>query len=194
MATSSSSNAVFTGSSTYSSDFSSVITRSVAIASLPIQILTNQKNALDGQVTALTSLKGKATTLQSSIQAIGNAFGSSSYSSSVGNTSAVGVTLGDSATEGSWTVGVNNLGSSTAYVVSGFPAVADPNNDAYISGTTQTILVGNQLITLHPAGQTLRAVVDEINKTAGTSVQASIVNVGTTSTPNYQLSLQSRKL
>ncbi len=102
--------------------------------------------------------------------------------------------MGDSATEGSWTVGVDNLGSSTAYVVSGFPSVADPNSDAYISGNTQTLLVDGNLITLHPAGQTLRAVVDEINKAAGTSVQASIVNVGSTSSPNYQLSLQSRKL
>src|SRR4249919_3066045 len=140
MATSSSS-AVFTGSSNYSSDFSSVIDRAVAIASLPIQLLTQQKNTLDAQVTALTSLKGKASTLQSSIQAINNAFGSTSYSASAGNSSALGITLGDSPTEGSWTVGVDSLGSSTAYVVSGFPAVADPNNDAYISGNTQTLLV-----------------------------------------------------
>src|SRR3954453_11561323 len=147
MATSSS--AVFSGSSTFSSDFNSVIDRSVAIASLPIQLLQNQKNALDAQVTALTSLKGKANTLQSSIQAIGNAFGSASYSSSVGNSSAIGVTMGDSATEGSWTVGVDNLGSSTAYVVSGFPSVADPSSDAYISGNTQTLLVDGNLITLH---------------------------------------------
>ena len=41
MATSSS--AVFTGSSTYSSDFGSVIDRAVAIASLPIQLLTNRR-------------------------------------------------------------------------------------------------------------------------------------------------------
>ncbi len=86
--------AVFSGSSTFSSDFSSVIDRSVAIASLPITLLTQQKNNLDAQVTALTSLKGKASTLQSSIQAIGNAFGSTSYSSSVGNSSAIGRNYG----------------------------------------------------------------------------------------------------
>src|SRR4051794_14739957 len=104
---------IFSGSSRFSSDFSSVIDRTVAIAPLPIKLLQQQKDSLDAQVTALTGLKTKAPTLQTSLAAISNAFGSSSYSGASGD-AGIGVTLGDSPTEGSWTVGVNSLGSATA--------------------------------------------------------------------------------
>ena len=39
---------LFTGNSRFSSDFSSVIQRSVAIASLPITLLQQDKTKLDG--------------------------------------------------------------------------------------------------------------------------------------------------
>ncbi|MBC7928677.1 MAG: flagellar filament capping protein FliD, partial [Bryobacteraceae bacterium] len=185
---------LFAGSSRFSTDFSQVIDRTVAIASLPLKLLQQQKTRLDEQTVAFAALNGKAGALQSSVEALQNVFGSSSFGVSVSNDAAVSAKTTDAAVPGSWTVDVASMGSATTYIMTGFPATADPSTGNYITGGVQTILLGAELITLQPAAQNLRAVVDEINKTAGSKVQASIVNVGTTTTPNYQLSLQSRML
>jgi flagellar hook-associated protein 2 len=194
---------VFTGTSRFSADFSQVIQRSVSIASLPLTLLQQQKTKTDDQSAALKSLNIKVSTLQSSVLGLTNGFGAGSFSTTNSNPNAAAVTAGESATTGSWDVSVNSLGASTAFVVTGFPAVANPSADVYTSGASQTLLVdldptdGNNdpvVMTLYPAGQTLTDLVAEINKAAGNMVQASIVNVGSTSSPNYQLSLQSRTL
>ena len=61
---SSTTNPIFTGSSTYSSDFSQVITRAQKIASLPITLLENQKTSLTSEQTALHSVSTAMSALQ----------------------------------------------------------------------------------------------------------------------------------
>ena len=71
--------ALFKGTSSYSSDFANVISRAVAIASLPITQLTNDKADLSSQSDELTKLDTKFTALQSAIQNIGSAMGGSAF-------------------------------------------------------------------------------------------------------------------
>src|SRR3954454_6465472 len=70
---SSTTNPIFTGSSTYSSDFSQVITRAQKIASLPITLLENQKTSLTSEQTALNSVSTAMSALQASLIAFGPA-------------------------------------------------------------------------------------------------------------------------
>src|SRR5207248_1987263 len=62
--------ATFTGTSSYSKDFQNVISRAVAIASLPVNLLTGQQNALTSQSNELSTLDTKFTALQSAVQGI----------------------------------------------------------------------------------------------------------------------------
>ena len=134
------------------------------------------------------------------MDALSSAFGSSSFTSNIDDGSAGVVNLSDSATTGSWSVNVSDYGASTTFVLSGLAGVADPSTSAYVSSSAESIVIDADgpgsgaavTLSLHPANQSLNALVDEINKVAGTKVQASIVNVGSGSSPNYQLSLQSR--
>ncbi|MDZ4797993.1 MAG: flagellar filament capping protein FliD [Bryobacteraceae bacterium] len=198
-----STSSVFSGSSRFSTDFAQVITRTVSIASLPLNLLQQQKAKLDGQATALGRLSGKTSGITAALSAIGNSFGSSSFTTSSSNVAAATVTVGEGATPGSWDLQIGNLGAATVFVAQGFPPVPNPSSGAYTTQTSQTLTLdpdptdGNPsptVFTLSPANQTMQALVDEINKVAGSSVQASIVNIGSSSSPSYQLSLQSKKL
>jgi flagellar hook-associated protein 2 len=194
---------IFAGNSRFAADFSQVIERAIGIASLPIQQYQQQKAVLDTQTAALTSVKTKVDSLAKAIKDLTSAFGSASYQASNTNNTASTATLGSAPTIGSWTVNIKDLGSPTSFVVSELPPVLNPAESVYTAEATQSIIVDldpldglNDAITidLAPAGQTLQNVVDEINNKAGAYVQAAIVNVGTSASPQYQLSLQSRAL
>ncbi len=197
------SSSIFTGNSRFSTDFSQIIDRTVAIASLPLKQLQQQKATIDTRTAALTSMKTKVASLQSSVQALAGAFGTSSFVAVSGNETAATVTAGPGASAGSWDIKVTDRGSATSFVVTGFPPVADPRSGVYTSSATQTLLVdldpsdglnNPEVFTLSPPGSTLQQVVDEINKKAGSRVQATVVNTGSTADPQYQLALQSRDL
>src|SRR5271165_5106138 len=66
---------IFTGTSAYSSDLQNVISRAVAIASMPINLLTAQQGILNNQATELTTLDSDFAAVQSAIQAIQDALG-----------------------------------------------------------------------------------------------------------------------
>ena len=61
---------IFTGTSAYSQDFQNVITRAVAIASLPITLLTNQQTTLTNQSNELSTIDSKFTALQTAIRGL----------------------------------------------------------------------------------------------------------------------------
>ena len=69
---------IFTGTSAYSKDFQNVIDRAVSIASLPINLLTNQQTALNSQSGELGTLDTLFTKLQTAVQGIDSAVGGSS--------------------------------------------------------------------------------------------------------------------
>ena len=77
------SNAIFTGTSRFTNDFQQVITRSVAIASLPITQLTNRKSVLSDQSSAVASLQTKFSSLQTALQNLSNSTGLTSLTAAV---------------------------------------------------------------------------------------------------------------
>lgn len=195
--------AIFTGTSKFSSDLSSVLERAISIADLPRRQLEQQRVKLEDKVVAFQSLNARAGALQSTIAGLESGLGASAVTSSVSDGSAVRVTTSPGAGAGTYTMSVQNLGSSTTFVVDGFPTTSNPGAGSYVLTANPTLtfdpdpLDGTPdpvSISLSPASQSLQSLVDEINSRASNYVQAAIVNVGSTATPNYQLSLQSKKL
>ena len=121
--------AVFSGNSRYAADFQAVIDRSVAIASLPISQLNNDKAELEGESTALESLNGKFDALHNAITAIDDSLGSFGVSGLAGEPHAwPSVSLGAGAMEGNYSIEVVRLGSySTA--ISADLGIAEPSED-----------------------------------------------------------------
>jgi flagellar hook-associated protein 2 len=168
------SSAIFKGSSTYSTDFANVITRAVAIASLPIQQLTTNKTSLSSQSDELTKLDTKFSLLQAAIQNVGTALGASAYQTSVSSDKVVDVSVADGAREGVYSIDVKNIGAYEASMSTQNWNVA---KDSSGNPTTFTLVVGNQNYSVTPADNSARSVADAINSSYGNLVQATTVNV-----------------
>lgn len=178
----------FTGGSQYANDFQSVISRAVAIASLPLSQLSNQKADMIGESTALTSLDSKVAALQNAITSIQTSTGTSSYASSVSDPKVATTSLGTGISEGTYTLVVSDLGASSTALSSGTPAVSDPAKQNLTTDESVTLTVGTKNATFAP-GKSLNDLAAAINS-SGLNVKATVVNVGT----DFRLSLAATKL
>lgn len=180
------SNTLFNGTSRYSSDFQSVIQRAVAIASLPITQLNNQKTDLSNQSTALGGLDTKFQTLATTLAGIETALGSGSLVPSVSDSSKVTASLGNGAMEGTYSLNVVDAGTfATSLTKNAWSAAGNPTLELVFNGVSHP---------LNPADDTAAGVAAAINTTYGDSVRATVVNVGTGSAPDYRISLQGVQL
>ena len=186
--TTSSSAATFNGTSTYASEFQSEITREVEIASLPITQLQTDQATLNSQSTALGTLDADFTNLQTAIQGIDTAVSGSSFDASVSDPSALTATVSDGATEGNYTVQIDSVG---AYATS---LTSSTWNDAAGAAQTYQLMVGGQTYNITPSDNSASSVVSAINSQEGNLVQATLVNVGSSSSPDYRIALQDQLL
>lgn len=185
----------FNGVSKFASSLQQVLTREIGIASLPLNslqagltTLNNKQSALQGVDTAFTSLQSAVSALQSTVS-------SGLLSASVSDNSIASAQLGSSATPGTYSINVQSLGSySTALSVAGATAVSDPTSQGISSSSPLTLTVGSDTFTITPASSSLQDLASAINSQAGADVQATLVNVGSSSSPDYRLSLSSVKL
>lgn len=192
MATSSTSSGTtyFNGSSTYSAQLQASITRSVAIATLPITQLQNQQSSLTSEQTELQTLGNDFTNLQTAFTAIDTASGSGSLSATVDNNSVATASVSTGALAGQYSVDISNLGSLTSSISnSSLPTVSDPSTGNISTSSAFKLTVNGQNYSLSPASNNLDSLVSAINA-SGAGVQATVVNVGGSTSPNYELSIQ----
>jgi len=188
MGTTSSSSAIFTGSSAYSSDFQNVINRAVAIASLPITQLTNDQTTLTNQSKELNTLDTKFTALQTAVQGISDALSGSSYETDISDPSIVSTSVATGAQEGYYSIQVSDIGAyATSLSTSSWNAASG-------AAHTYQLCVGTNTYSFTPADNSAASVASAINSNFGDQVHATVVNVGSSSSPDYRISLQGAKL
>lgn len=185
----------FAGVSKFAASLQSVLTRAVGIAALPLQSLNAGLTTLNDRQSALQSLEGTFLSLQQSVTSLQSVVQSNTLSSSVSDGSIVSATVARGALAGTYTVEVENLGAfSTAVSVAGSTAVTDPAASGITSSTSLTLHTGATTTTITPTSNSLSSLVDAINSQASDQVQATLVNVGSTASPDYRLSLRAIKL
>src|SRR5579871_1566035 len=183
-----------TGSSTFAPDLQSALNRAIAIASLPIQQLTNDQQRVGAQTSELNTISGLFSTLQQDVQSFPSGSGSSGLGASVSDQTILQASLTGSSLQGSYTIQVLNPGSSsTALSNAGSTPITDPTKQNLSSSTSFTLAVGTTNYTITPASQNLNALAAGINA-SGAAVQATVINLGSPSSPDYRLALQSTKL
>jgi len=180
----------FTGLSGYSTDLQNALNRAVALASLPLHQLQNQQSTLTGQSTELNTLRTLFSSLQTSITNL-NSSGQHLLAASVSDTSVLTAQVGAGALAGTYSVKVTDPGStSSAMSANGLTVVTDPATQNISSVSPLTLTVGSTQYTITPAANNLNALAAAINSQSSGSVQASVVNVGPPSAPDYRLSVQ----
>jgi flagellar hook-associated protein 2 len=188
----------FNGMSAYSASLNAAISQQVQIADLPIQLLQNDVTNLTNQTTELQTLSGDFAAVQSAVTSLGTAAGDM-LSASVSNPSIATATLGSTATAGTYSLEVDNLGSySNALSDDGLATVTNPatQNISASGSYTLTVTAGDAAPAATPisfSGGNLNVLAQAINE-SGAGVQATVVDVGSNSAPDYRLSLQSDQL
>jgi len=183
---------VFSGQSKFAADFQQVLTRAVAIASLPMQNLQNELSTLTSQQSSLTSLQGTFNSLQSALENISSS--STSVTANSSDPSSVTASASSSALSGTYTVQVTTLGSPTTVLSNaGSPAVTDPTTGNLSTASSFTLTVNGNTTTLTPSGNSLDDLASAINSSSA-GVQATVVNVGANSSPDYRLALTTDNL
>jgi len=168
--------------------------RSVGLAALPLQLLQSQQSQLSSQSSALTSLDLRFSVLQSTISNL-NSASQNLLTSSVSDQTVITATTDAGALPGAYTVQVTDPGSSASAISTDtLPKVTDPASQSISASSTFTLTIGGVPQTITPATNTLNSLAAAINAGAGGSVQATIVNVGPPTAPDYRLSLQSNTL
>ena len=188
---SSNTSGIFTGTSAYSQDFQNVISRAVAIASMPITLLTDQQTTLSNQSNELTTIDTDFNSLQTAIQGISDAMSGSSYQTTVSDPTSVSASVSDGVQEGVYSIQVDDVGSyATSLSTSTWDSTADPSGNP----STYSLMVNGQSYSFTPTDNSAATVASAINSQYGNMVNATVVNVGTTATPDDRISLQSTSL
>lgn len=191
MGTTATSPANFTGSSAFSAQLQNVIARAISSASGPMTQLQTQQSNLTGQQSELQTLSGEFQTLQSTVDSINNVVGLGSFSADVDDTSVLTATLGSGAMAGTYSVNVSDIGSQTNTIsMNGLTTVTDPGSSNIDASTTYTLTVNGSNYQITDSAGTLNGLAQAINS-SGANLQATIVNVGSSSSPDYRLSVQS---
>lgn len=180
----------FTGESSFSSSLGQVITRAVAFQQLPITNLQNQQSTLTSQQTELQTLGSDFGALQTALNAVATATGASSYGASSSAATVATASLGTGVEAGVYTVNVTAIGSQTTTVSSStLPTVSDPTATDISTSTAFTLTAGGTTYQISNTANTLDGLAAAINA-SGAPVQATLVNVGGSGSPNYLLSVQ----
>jgi flagellar hook-associated protein 2 len=183
-----------TGSSSFSTDLQSAVTRALQIAALPSQLVQADMNTVSGESQELTQLSSLFGSLQTSLQSLSSATSTGTQTATPADPSIVQATLTGSALPGSYSVDVLNPGSeSSAMSVALQPPVTDPTGQSISQSNSFTLTVNGTTYTIQPPSQNLNSLAQAIND-SGAPVQAVIVNLGSPSSPDYRLVLQATAL
>ncbi len=189
------SNSIFNGNSRYANDFQTIIDRTVAIASMPLNQLKTQKVSLTEESTALKALDSTFQAVQTALEGLNDAMGSGAIRATLTDTATVSASVSSGAIEGTYDIEVLDQGAYTATLTTdaGPRPVTNPASQSLSKAAAPVfrLTVGASTYDLNPASNTLQGLVDAINAQGGANVQASKVNVGTAAAPDYRLAVVS---
>lgn len=169
----------FTGVSTYSSDFQSIIQRAVQIAEIPVTNLQNEEATINSQEEALTSLEPTVSALGADVTNLGTLASTQGLSAS---------------SSASTVVSVVNTGASgpASYTVSDIKSLASAASETSLQGNSSTqsvsanglvnLVVGSNAYQLNLTGSgenNIAGLAQAINN-ASAGVTASVLTAGST--------------
>ncbi len=176
---------VFTGVSTFSSDFQTILTHAQQVGQIPIQQLQNQQATVLAEKQALIGLSPYVSALGSSLSSLGTLATSQALAATSSNSATVSVTDTGATSPASYTISnITSLASAASETsVSGY---ADSTTaPVSTTGTMKLVLGANSyMISLTPQTNNLNGLVSAING-LGAGVTASVLTTGSGSTPDY---------
>jgi flagellar hook-associated protein 2 len=175
----------FTGVSSYSSDFQTIIDRAVSIASLPLSQAQNQQTDLLAQKTLLSSLNSAVTSMGDAVAALGKLGANRGIQATSSDTSKLTINSTTASSAATYTITeVTSLAKAASETSATGYATSD-STTVSASGSVQ-LMVGSKTydITLDSSDNNLVGLRDAINN-LNAGVTASVLTTGTGANPNY---------
>jgi flagellar hook-associated protein 2 len=159
-----------------------------------MQNLQSQQTTLQNQQSELQTLTSTFSSLGSALSSLDAATGSGSYSATFSNNSVGSATVSSGALPGTFSLSVSNTGAFENVMSSdtGVLKVTDPSLTSISTSTDFTLHVNSTTYDIQNPDGTLNGLATAINA-SGANLQATIVNVGSSSSPDYRLSIQSQE-
>ncbi len=181
----------FNGSSTYAAQLQQTITQAVNIASLPVKQLQSQQAVSEGEQAELQNVTSSFSAMQAAISALGSSTGVGAFSATVSQSSIASVSISSGVMAGNYNLNVIGVGSQTNTISQSVgPLVTDPSASNISTSSSYTLSVNGSSYSISDSDGTLNGLAEAINSSSA-NVQASVVNVGSSSSPDYRLSVQS---
>ena len=184
----------FAGNSRFASDFSQLLNRAVGIAALPLTQLENQRSLLGEQQTALRGLNTRFEGLRSAVQTLRGASQQQEFTTSISNGSVVKAKATTGAFQGVYTAEVVALGSNAATLVLRLVAAGRRPCHKQHHRRLSAHAYRRWANLFHRAERPGANELGASDHAAGAGVQATVVNVGPSSAPDYRLSIQAQNL
>ena len=166
-----------------------IIQSLVSLERRPIRILEGQKSTEQEKLTLIGTFEGLVKKVQSRASDLlgGDFF---AYSLEEGTEGVASFTLSEGAQSGAHTLKVFSLASADRYALSSSSTITDPDATGLGTGDITFTYDGTDYtVTVTAGNDSLNDIAGFINSAAGDDVTASVVNVGTKASPDYQLVL-----
>lgn len=173
----------FTGVSSFSEDFQTILSRAETIASLPLKALQNEKSDLLQKKTLSTSLQAVVGNFASALENLSRIGDAKAISGSSSNSSKVSINSVTATVPAQYTIGeITSLASAASETsLHGYGST----DTVSTTGTVRLTLGGNNYdLVLTPAQNNLAGLRNAINN-LGIGVTASVMTTGSGATPNY---------
>jgi len=169
----------FTGLSSYSSDFQSIIQRAVQIADIPVQNLENEEATVSAQATALTSLEPAVSALGADVANLGTLASTQGLAASSSDSSIVSVQNTGAAAAATYTVSdIQTLASAASETsLQGYTATQSINSSGLVN-----LVVGSSTYQLNLTGSGQNNVIGlaQAINAANAGVTATVLTAGST--------------
>jgi len=176
---------VFTGVSTFSNDFQTILTHAQQVGQIPIQQLQNQQATLLAEKQALIGLSPFVSAMGSSLTSLGALATSQALAATSSDSTTATVTDTGATAPGSYTISnITSLASAASETsLSGY---ANSTTAPVSSTGTMKLVLGSNSYTINLTSQTnnLNGLVSAING-LGAGVTASVLTTGNGATPDY---------
>ncbi|WP_456400149.1 flagellar filament capping protein FliD [Persephonella sp.] len=174
-------------------DYQAYLAKYQELKMIPVQLLQADQTELLAKQQAISAIKEKLEAFSDPISVLQDSKTYETKKATLSNPDIATVSVTNDAVETSYNIQVNKLAQANSFKIGTINQISDIN--AKISGTgTLTINYlkdGNATsMSIDYNNKSLKEIMDEINTSS--DLQASIINLGTSSNPNYQLIVNSK--
>ncbi|RMA93252.1 flagellar filament capping protein FliD [Hydrogenothermus marinus] len=175
-------------------DYQSILQKYQELMSISIQKLQYDQQSLSQKKSAVSEIADQLKAFSDPVSALKSSLTYQTKVADLSNPNIADVSVTTDAVNASYTLTVSQLAKASSYKVGTVSTISDFNATLSGSGTLTINYLKDGTATSYSVdytGKSLKDIMDDINNNSG-DLQASIINLGTSSSPDYQLIITSK--